>query len=63
MMSPPPRDQEGRLGLDPAHVFADEQRRGKALTQALVPLDGTAGVAVRVFVPEVTGLIAGAPDV
>jgi hypothetical protein len=50
-------DQEGRLGLQPAHVLADQQRGSEALSQTLVPLDGTAGVTVGVFVPEVPGLI------
>ena len=55
---PAPGDQEGCLGLDPAHVFADE-RRGEALAQALAPRWHRRCRGCGSSFQEVAGLIGG----
>ena len=62
-MSQPPMTTKLALLLEAAHVLGDQQRRLQLLAQPLVAEGGDRGVAVRVLVPEVAGLVAGAADV
>lgn len=53
-----PAENKGRLCFQPAHMFADQERRIEPLAQPPVPFQGAASVAIRVLAPEEVCLVA-----